>query len=277
MTKCDIVAKHWGKTGFVEYVHRWVDSVGLDIQSTTEDKLRVLSPLDQHHGGGLASTQALFDMMHCEKGLRGLDIGCGLGGPMRWAATTLDASMTGIDVTPEMIEAAKMITQRVGMQNACRFMVADACSADFAPASFDFVIMMAVSCNIPNRNALHSFIARVLKSGGVCGILEPFQGSVPGCVLPVPWSIDGGNDTSFVLTPEETILEMEKVGLRLSGRRDVNGLAMKWFLDQQDITDSPTTPDRSTYFPEWSRMVENQIINIKKKHITFECMVFRKK
>ena len=43
---------------------------------------------------------------------RVLDVGCGIGGPARYLAHTYGCRVDGIDLTPELIETARVLTKR---------------------------------------------------------------------------------------------------------------------------------------------------------------------
>lgn len=272
------VATHWGSPTLFSYAQSFLRMLHLHSKMKPMAVAQALAPLDQHHGGGMAATEILLGMMSCQgTALRGLDIGCGLGGPLRLAALRINARIVGIDVTPDMIQTAKMLTRVVGLSKRCEFKVMDATTLNFDDATFDFVVAMAVACNISNREQYDREVIRVLRPGGILGILEPFQGPTEGCILPVPWSRDGDPKSHHIITPEATIASLKALGLQCIGWRDIDDLALKWFQNQQNIPDTAATPDRSKYIPEWPGMMASQIRNIQEGHIAFKCLVFQKR
>ncbi len=86
-----------------------------------------------------------------------LDLGCGDGQlTLRLAAT--GAEITAVDVSPEMVAAARARGVRAGLANAE--------SLPYAKASFDAVFSNAVLHWVRNHDALLSQVHRVLKPGG---------------------------------------------------------------------------------------------------------------
>ena len=95
--------------------------------------------------------------------LKILDIGCGAG----FFGILLGQKhrVTGIDLTPEMIEAARSLA--AAERSNAEFMVMDAEALDFADASFDAVISRNVMWNLPHPETAYREWLRVLKPGGL--------------------------------------------------------------------------------------------------------------
>ena len=91
-----------------------------------------------------------------------LDVGCGTGPMLELlSAEYPDAILTGLDLTPAMIEVAR--AKR--LPNA-RFVVGDAEDLPFPDASFDVVICANSFHHYPNPQAFLSGVARVLTPQG---------------------------------------------------------------------------------------------------------------
>ena len=96
-----------------------------------------------------------------------LDIGCGAGMDTLIAAqmTGETGTVTGIDMTPDMAAKGRRSAPEMGLSNVT---IADG-SAErlpFGDASFDVVISNGVIDLIPDKDAVFSEIARVLRPGG---------------------------------------------------------------------------------------------------------------
>lgn len=50
-----------------------------------------------------------------------LDVGCGIGGTSRFLAPTTGARVTGIDLTPEFVDAAIRHSKLAGMEGCVNF------------------------------------------------------------------------------------------------------------------------------------------------------------
>jgi len=83
-------------------------------------------------------SDALFDRAYLQPGERVLDVGVGSGPTtgQAWEAVHPDGSVTGIDIAPPMIAAAR---QRV-TASEIEWLVGDAASYDFPPRTYDAVI-----------------------------------------------------------------------------------------------------------------------------------------
>ena len=91
-----------------------------------------------------------------------LDVGCGTGPMIELLSKAYgDLRMTGLDLTPDMIEAAR--AKRI--PNA-RFLVGDSENLPFENDSFDAVICSNSFHHYPNPQAFFDGVARVLRPGG---------------------------------------------------------------------------------------------------------------
>ena len=96
-----------------------------------------------------------------------LDIGCGAGMDTLVAAQMVGAggTVTGIDMTPAMVAKARRSVAETGLANVT-IVEGSAEELPFASASFDVVISNGVIDLIPDKDAVFSEIARVLRPGG---------------------------------------------------------------------------------------------------------------
>jgi SAM-dependent methyltransferase len=108
-----------------------------------------------------------FSLGALKPGERVLDLGCGAGTDTLVAAQMVgsEASVTGIDMTPEMLAKARASAAEMGATNV-EFVAGEAESLPFPDESFDVVISNGVIDLIPDKDAVFSQIYRVLKPGG---------------------------------------------------------------------------------------------------------------
>ena len=113
---------------------------------------------------GVANPFALGSL---ETGGRVLDVGSGAGTDSLVAAQMVGptGSVTGIDMTPEMLGKSRAAAAQMGLGNVT-FLEADAERLPFDDASFDVVISNGVIDLIPEKDAVFSEIFRVLVPGG---------------------------------------------------------------------------------------------------------------
>ncbi len=108
-----------------------------------------------------------FSLGPIEPGAHVLDLGSGAGTDSLVAAQMVGStgSVTGIDMTPEMLEKAGAAAAAMGVENVT-FIEADAERLPFDDHSFDVVISNGVIDLIPDKDAVFSEIFRVLVPGG---------------------------------------------------------------------------------------------------------------
>jgi SAM-dependent methyltransferase len=108
-----------------------------------------------------------FTLGRLAPGERVLDLGCGAGTDSLVAAQMVgpDGSVTGIDMTPEMLAKAGASAAEMGAEHV-EFVEAEAERLPFADATFDVVISNGVIDLIPDKDAVFSELFRVLRPGG---------------------------------------------------------------------------------------------------------------
>jgi arsenite methyltransferase len=100
-------------------------------------------------------------------GERVLDLGSGAGPDSLIAAQMVgdQGSVTGIDMTTEMLERARAAAAEMGVTNV-EFVESDAEQLPFPDGSFDVVISNGVIDLIPDKDAVFAELYRVLSPGG---------------------------------------------------------------------------------------------------------------
>jgi arsenite methyltransferase len=108
-----------------------------------------------------------FSLGRLEPGERVLDLGSGAGTDSLVAAQMVgpEGSVTGIDMTPEMLAKARAAAEELGAGNV-EFVETEAEALPFSDASFDVVISNGVIDLIPDKDAVFAELHRVLAPGG---------------------------------------------------------------------------------------------------------------
>lgn len=91
-------------------------------------------------------------------------IGCGAGF-FSIILSQLGHTVTGIDITPNMIEESKLLAYSVNSN--VEFIVMDAEKLDFDTNYFDVVVARNVTWNLPHPDEAYKEWLRVLKPGGI--------------------------------------------------------------------------------------------------------------
>lgn len=157
--------------------------------------------LDQFHFGGWQATAELASLCELTRDSTVLDLGSGLGGPARYLAAAFDCSVEGIDLSTDFVEAARYLTERVGLTDRVSFTQGDVRRIPFLANHFDVVWTQHVSMNIEDRASLYREVARVLRPGGRFAIFDPVATAVGPPDFPLPWSRTPA--TSFLITAEQ--------------------------------------------------------------------------
>jgi arsenite methyltransferase len=108
-----------------------------------------------------------FVLGELEPGERVLDVGSGAGTDSLVAAQMVapEGSVTGVDMTPEMLAKARAAAAEMEAGNV-EFVESEAESVPFPDESFDVVISNGVIDLVPDKDAVFGEIFRVLAPGG---------------------------------------------------------------------------------------------------------------
>jgi len=220
------VAAHYGKAGLADAILAGLAAAGADLDALT---IEDLAPVDEFHTAGHVMTVKALAMTPLSPGMHVLDAGCGLGGTVRRLAVTHGCRATGVDLTPDYVEIARMLTARMGLSEQCAFEVGSATEMPFADAAFDAAVTLHAAMNIERRDLLYGELARVLKPAASLCIFDAMKGPAPGMPYPVPWAETEA--TSFLKTPEETKSLLTDAGFTISAEESQRDFAIKFFHD----------------------------------------------
>lgn len=107
-----------------------------------------------------------------EPGMEVLDVGCGVGGPLRNIARYSGAKITGLNNNAYQLEKAEGHTRRERMGHLCSYLKADFMSIPIDDEQYDAVYTIEASCHAPDRVGLFSELRRVMKPGALFGGFE---------------------------------------------------------------------------------------------------------
>ena len=156
------VKSHYGIGGLADAILEGLAAAGADLDNlSTED----LAPVDEFHTAGRITTLKALEMTPIEPGMHVLDAGCGIGGTARCLAHEYGCRVSGIDLTPEYVEVAQLLTDRMGLSDACAYRQGSVTDMPFAEDEFDAGVSFHVAMNIDDRPAFYGELARVMRSG----------------------------------------------------------------------------------------------------------------
>jgi ubiquinone/menaquinone biosynthesis C-methylase UbiE len=115
-----------------------------------------------------------FDAMNIDSARAVLDLGCGTGVAARAIARRkgFTGRITGIDVSPYLIAAAKRLAEGKGVAGAVEFRTGDSRTLNLPEASFDAVVAHTLVSHVQDPLTVLREIVRIVKPGGTVGIFD---------------------------------------------------------------------------------------------------------
>jgi len=105
-------------------------------------------------------------------GMKVLDVGCGVGGPMREIARFSGASITGLNNNAYQILRGEKITRDQSLTDVCSFIKADFMNIPQEDNTYNAIYAIEATCHAPDKVGIYSEIYRVLKPGGYFAAYE---------------------------------------------------------------------------------------------------------
>jgi len=149
-----------------------------------------------------AGAEEFIKRLDLQPGMKVLDVACGSGN-LALPAARAGATVTGIDIAPNLIEQARANAEREGLQ--IQFEEGDAEALPYDDASFDAVVTMFGAMFAPRPELVVSELKRVCKRGGFIAMANwtptGFVGRMfktvaghfpppPGMPPPVLWGVE---------------------------------------------------------------------------------------
>ncbi|HBG74720.1 MAG: hypothetical protein A2X25_11855 [Chloroflexi bacterium GWB2_49_20] len=153
------------------------------------------------------------------KGNYVLEVGIGTGKNMPFYPTGV--FITGIDLTPGMLDHARTRLRRTDLQDWVTLQLGDAQALNFPDASFDMAVATFVFCSVPDPVLGLREMKRVVKPGGCILLLEhmrspnPFLGFLMDMLNPLVVRMMGANIN------RRTVENIQKAGLELERVEDL--------------------------------------------------------
>lgn len=111
-----------------------------------------------------ATETTMADKAGFTRGMRLLDVGCGVGGPALTIAAHTGAHVTGVDISHHRVELANERAANPGAGTAeAEFLVADALDLPFPDDSFDGAFSFEAFCHMPDKQRAYAEVARVVR------------------------------------------------------------------------------------------------------------------
>lgn len=223
---------------------------GDDPDKLTQDQLK---DFDQDHYGGIEVVDALAERAGIQAAHHVLDVCSGMGGPARWLAHRIGCRVTGLDFTRSRVEAARRLTQRVGLEARVDFRHGDATAMPFDAGVFDVAISQEAWLHVPDKPAVIRECARVLKPGGTLAFTD--------VTLRVPLSAEEESRMGAemhapgVASAERYVALLQDNGLAVKGIEDLSGMwtdtLVKRLAMYRGLRDTTVAKFGAAHFAAW--------------------------
>ncbi|MDE2860262.1 MAG: class I SAM-dependent methyltransferase [Chloroflexota bacterium] len=177
----------------VERFHGWVDraypedggAVGYDHTETVNEYYDLcsefmvygwgeslhfapLSPEESLEESKIRHQRLMISKLELSEGMTVIDVGCGVGGPMRRVVREAGVRVVGVNRNELQLDKAKTLSAEAGLDHmvdylACSFMDMDAIADD----TFDCGYAIESTCHAPDKVGAFAEIYRVLKPGAL--------------------------------------------------------------------------------------------------------------
>jgi len=134
-----------------------------------------LQPFDHYHYCGSEAIDLAIGKLALTPDSRVLDIGAGIGGTARYVALHCGCQVTGIELQPQLHQAAVQLTEQTGLHDRVQMLQGDFLEGLPLPAQYDAWLSLMVFLHIPDRTKLLRQCAQVLKPQGRFYIEDYYQ------------------------------------------------------------------------------------------------------
>ena len=219
----DTLNATYGSVRLADRLLESLQEVGYDLGRLSAADLITF---DELHVMGRQATVELGRRAGLTDAMCVLDIGSGLGGSARTLAAEFGCHVTGVDLSIEYVDAALVLSERVGLANGVDFRHGDALNLPFEGNQFDAAFMIHLTMNIADKKNLFAEAGRVLKTGAKLVLWEICKNEESDLTYPVPWAED--ESFSFLIPMVEMVFLIEAAGFTPLQVDDATAEAAEW-------------------------------------------------
>ena len=129
-----VVQRYYGDRPIIQRIDDALRAAGINPEHPS---YRDLWPYDQLHSRGIVGTREHAERARIKDGMYVLELGCGLGGASRYLAAECGCRVAAIDLTPNFVEVARVLTARCGLADRVEIREANALAMPFQDGTFD--------------------------------------------------------------------------------------------------------------------------------------------
>ena len=127
-----------------------------------------LAPGESLEESKIRHQRLMIDKLEMSPGMTVIDVGCGIGGPMRRVVWEAGVKVVGVNKSEVQMDRARSLNREAGLDHmvdylACSFMEMDA----IADGTFDRGYAIESTCHAPDKAGAFAEIYRVLKPGAL--------------------------------------------------------------------------------------------------------------
>ncbi|WJX42293.1 SUMO protein smt3 [Trifolium repens] len=122
-------------------------------------------PGKSHRDATRLHEEMAVDLIEVKSGDKILDVGCGVGGPMRAIAAHSRANVVGITINEYQVNRAKLHNKKAGLDSLCDVVCGNFLEMPFPDNTFDGAYSIEATCHAPKLEEVYAEVFRVLKPG----------------------------------------------------------------------------------------------------------------
>ena len=168
----------------------------------------------------------LCSRLGMKPGVRALDVGCGVGGPMRNMAIFSGATIDGITINEYQVNVGNKYNAMHGLSDICKLTQGDFQKIPWADGTFDVAYAIEATCHSPDRVQTFGGVARVLKKGGLFAgyewVMTDKYNPKDKNHVRIKEGIEVGNGLPTLVDPSVIIDCMQKAGFEILDSYDAN-------------------------------------------------------
>lgn len=127
-----------------------------------------LSPRESLEESQIRHQRQIIESLELEPGMRVIDVGCGIGGPMRRVVREAGVRVLGVNINEHQLERARSLHAEAGIGDQVDYLAASFMDMGaIADDTFDRGYAIESTCHAPDKVGAFAEIYRVLKPGAL--------------------------------------------------------------------------------------------------------------
>lgn len=178
-------------------------------------------------------------------GMKVLDVGCGVGGPMRSIARFSGASIEGVNNNDYQLEKVRAHNAEAGLSNLCSAFKGDFMNLQVTNGFYDAAYQIEATCHAPDKTGAFREIHRALKPGAM---FAGYEWCMTNAFDPsnkthqeIKFEIETGDSLPDIASIPETMQALEDAGFEVVDNFDAaltSDPETPWYLPLRGETSS---------------------------------------